>query len=304
VNLRDEPLTGQTMGDVIAFFRRSNPFAQMTWGWDTGRLMDWRWGSNARRHSDPTEWFAAQCRIFRDADGDIAAVALAEEGHGDICIVTSDEAPSVIAAVLQRLPDTSLADGCERLEFESADDAEWLRTVFAAHAMTETPNTGHEWEYDLAVTRPVQLPDGFRIETLADDDPAELPEVARCIAASFDTDHDVTPTLASIEANPMFRPELSVYARSSDGTVAAYCRGTVDAGNGVCGIDPVCTDPAFQRLGLAKAVVQTCFATQRGLGGTVCYIGSAPEPAPSTRLYRSLGPRRRSTGARWTLPLR
>lgn len=304
MTLHDEALTDQTMDEVIAFFRRSNPFAQLTWGWDTGRLMDWRWGSNAHRTSDVSSWFAAQCRIFRDGAGAIEAIALAESGHGDVCIITAGEAPQIIAAILERLPASELAAGAERLDFEAADDAAWLREVFAAHGLTETPTTGHEWEYDLRVVADIRLPAGFRIETLAGSDPADRRELAHCIAAAFESERDLTPMLESIEENPMFLPELSVYARSAEGTVAAYCRGTVDAHNGVCGIDPVCTDPAFQRLGLAKAVVQTCFAAQRRLGGAFCYIGSAPEPEPSTRLYRSLGPRRRSTASRWTLQLR
>lgn len=99
----------------------------------------------------------------------------------------------------------------------------------------------------------------------------------------------------------MFRPELSVYAVSPEGTVAAYCRGTVDADNGVCGIDPVCTHPDFQRLGLGKAVVQRCFANQRSAGGRFAYIGSEAEPAPGTFLYKSLGPSSRTVCSTWKL---
>ncbi len=100
----------------------------------------------------------------------------------------------------------------------------------------------------------------------------------------------------------MFRPELSVFARSPDGRIAAYCRGTVNPDNGVCGIDPVCTHPDYRGMGLAKAVVHACFRRQRGLGGRYCYIGSAPEPALSTFLYRSLGPVGRTVTCAWSRP--
>ena len=70
--------------------------------------------------------------------------------------------------------------------------------------------------------------------------------------------------------------------------------------NGVCGIDPVCTHPDFQRLGLGRAVVQRCFANQRAVGGQFSYIGSQPEPAPGTFLYRSLGPKSRTVSSAWT----
>jgi ribosomal protein S18 acetylase RimI-like enzyme len=100
----------------------------------------------------------------------------------------------------------------------------------------------------------------------------------------------------------MFRPELSVVARSPRGRIAAYCRGTVDPRNGVGGIDPVCCDPDFRRMGLARAVVQACFRAQRDLGGRVSYIGSDREPAPGVHLYRSLGPSRQFDFCRWRLP--
>ena len=124
--------------------------------------------------------------------------------------------------------------------------------------------------------------------------------ISDCFAKAFGREADGVPALLSLEENPMFRPELSVFARSPEGTIAAYCRGTADADNGVCGIDPVCTHPDFQRLGLGKAVVQRCFANQRALGGRFSYIGSRPEPAPGTFLYRSLGPKGRTVTSTWT----
>ena len=92
-----------------------------------------------------------------------------------------------------------------------------------------------------------------------------------------------------------------VIARSPEGRIAAYCRGTVDPDSGVCGIDPVVCHPDFQRMGLSKALVHTCFRTQRALGGRFSYIGSAPEPAPGTYLYRSLGPSSRTATRTWSL---
>jgi ribosomal protein S18 acetylase RimI-like enzyme len=146
------------------------------------------------------------------------------------------------------------------------------------------------------------VPEGFTIESLPEDRTDVYSGIAECIQRAFNTQHDVGAALVSLESNPMFRPELSVFARSPEGRIAAYSRGTVDPGNGICGIDPVCTHPDFQRMGLSKAVVLACFATQRSLGGRLSYIGSAPEPEPSTFLYRSLGPRHRYDFRSWSLP--
>ena len=180
---------------------------------------------------------------------------------------------------------------------------EWLRSVFAAAGFAEEPNTGPEFEFDLnELAEPSPIPSGFTIESLCDDRAEDYAGIAECIKRAFDVDHDVEAVLRSLEANPMFRPELSVFSRSPEGRIAAYCRGTVDPDNGVGGIDPVGTHPDFGRMGLGRAVLQACLQTQRDLGGRFSYIGSDKEPAPGAYLYRSLGPSDRIEFCKWSLP--
>ncbi len=301
MELHEEPLSNETLDEVVAFLRRSNPFAQKTLGWDTGRFMDFRWANNAVHAADDPGWFGRQCRVFRGDDG-IRAVTVAEDGGDAEFIITSGEDPAAVELVLPRLMEIHRDRGAG-LVFEISDSAEWLRRIFAEAGLTEHRMTGHEWEYDLAsLPEPASVAAGFTVETLDDavDRAAVYSGVSECFGKAFGREADGVPALLSLESNPMFRPELSVFARSPDGIVAAYCRGTADPANGVCGIDPVCTHPDYQRLGLAKAVVQRCFANQRKLGGRFSYIGSAPEPAPGTFLYRSLGPKSRTVSSAWT----
>jgi GNAT superfamily N-acetyltransferase len=263
--------------------------------------MDFRWASNAVRAADDPDWFGRYCRVFRDGDG-IRAVAVAEDGGDAEFIITSGEDRAAVGHVLPRLIELHRERGTG-LVFKISDAEEWLRDVFAEAGLTEEKMTGHEWEYELAsLPEPAPVAGGFTVETLDDvvDRAAIYAGISDCFAKAFGREADGVPALLSLENNPMFRPELSVFARSPEGTVAAYCRGTADPDNGVCGIDPVCTHPDFQRLGLGKAVVQRCFANQRALGGRFSYIGSLPEPAPGTFLYRSLGPRSRTISSTWT----
>ena len=48
-DLHEEAFVDAAFDEVIQFASDANPFAQNTWGWDTGRLVDWRWGSNTVR---------------------------------------------------------------------------------------------------------------------------------------------------------------------------------------------------------------------------------------------------------------
>ena len=58
-------------------------------------------------------------------------------------------------------------------------------------------------------------------------------------------------------------------------------------------------DPDYRRRGFAKAVVSACVRELARRGVRYAYIGSAPEPNISTRLYQSLGPIARYDVGRW-----
>lgn len=296
-----EPLTAASLDAAVAFMREANPFAQLTWGWDTGRFIDWRWGSNAAHEAERPGWFSDHCTTVVES-GRIRALVISEDGGDELCVLTTGPEPAIVSRILSDVIEErrTLA---RPLSLEAATRSDWLREVFVDAGLTEERGAGHEWEYDLTTDLPAtDTPAGFTLTSLADKQAGDFDRIADCVGAAFGTTHDVRGTLVSIESNPLFRPELSVFVRSPDGRVAAYCRGTVDPGNGVSGIDPVCTHPDFQRLGLGKAVVAQCFAQQRRLGGNAAYIGSAPEPAPGTKLYQSLEPRDRIDMSEWTLP--
>ena len=298
-----EPLSPASLDTAVAFMREANPFAQLTWGWDTGRFVDWRWGSNMAHETERPGWFSDHCTVVVES-GAIRALVISEDGGDDLCILTTDPDQTMVSRILADVIEERRMLA-RQLSFEAATRSEWLRDVFDSAGLLEQQGVGHEWEYDLTSHLPgAAAPPGFTISSLAEAEPGDHDGIADCIAAAFGTTRDLRATLSSIEVNPLFKAELSVFVRSPDGRIAAYCRGTVDPHTGVSGIDPVCTHPDFQRLGLGRAVVTRCFEEQRNLGGNAAYIGSAPEPAPATRLYQSLGPRDRIDMSAWTLPER
>ena len=295
----DEPLTAGNVSEAIGFVRAANPFAQHVWGWDTGRFVDFRWGSNNIRADWDSEWFERHCRVFRSGR-QIAAIAIAEEGNEYECILTTGPDPELVTEIMARrmAAHRELGVGIS-LEFTREED--WLREVCRQAGLSEQDDTGREWEYDLQVVdTEIVVPDGYETTTLRERPNLDRAAIAKCVERSFDTSVDLEPVMRNLEQNPMFLPELSSVVLAPDGSVAAYCRGTVDPVSGVCGIDPVCTDPDHQRLGLGKTAVRQLFANQRALGGRFAYIGSAPPPAPGTFLYRSLGPSRELVGCAWS----
>ncbi len=294
-----EPLVDTRLDEAIEFLRAANPFAEHTWGWETGRFIDWRWGGNVLRDAEEPGFFERHGTVVRRDDA-IAALVIAEYGRDDHCILTATEDGELVKTALALLLDQKKG---ERLTLIPSDEAAWIHEVLAEQGFVQGDVSELGGGYDLTNLDEVPAPpEGFVIDTLTGE--ADFPAVNRCLEGAFGGNRDRVPILRSLATNPMFRPELNVVARSGDGRIAAYCRGTVDPGTGVGSIDPIATHPDFQRRGLGAAIVRACFATQAQLGGRESYIGSAPEGSAGSRLYRALGPVSKTSYSEWSRPPR
>ena len=61
-----EPLDLANLNEVIQFIRDANPFAQKTWGWDTGRFVDWHWGAVSEAEMSDHGWESEHCIVYRE----------------------------------------------------------------------------------------------------------------------------------------------------------------------------------------------------------------------------------------------
>jgi ribosomal protein S18 acetylase RimI-like enzyme len=290
------PLADENLEEAIGFLRGANPFSQRTWGWDTGRFIDFRWGNNVLRDRAGPGFFARHGTVVR-TDGDVVALVLSEDGREDHCILTASEDSSVMSSALTWL--IQRREG-ERLVLYPSDEATWIHDVLTEHGFERGEVAGLDWEYDITTVDPPLPPEGFVVGSIVGED--DYPGIDKCLEAAFGFKRDRIAVLESLATNPMFRPDLSIVARSPEGSIAAYCRGTVDPDNGVGSIDPVATHPDYQGRGLGKAIVRACFATQSELGGRESYIGSGPEGSAGSYLYRSLGPVSTTSHSEWTQP--
>jgi hypothetical protein len=304
VTLNNQEYSEEHLQEVLEFVKRISPISEIIWGWDSGRFVDWHWGGNHLKLKEHPGWFSKNCRIFRK-HGDLCALVVSEYGGTDACVLTEERNPRLVKDVVDWLLD-HWAPERKGLSFEISHNEFWLSSMFEAAGLTEEQLTGHEWEYAVAQTPEASvLPVGYTLETLAVGSENALSGIAEVLQKAFQSKNTVeaiVDILRNLAKNPLFLPELNVFTRSPDGKIASYCRGTVNAENGIAAIDPVCCHPDFFRQGLAKATVQECFRRQAQLGGRLSYIGSAPMPAPSTFLYRSLMPRRYTTTSTFSLP--
>ncbi|MFW2339594.1 MAG: GNAT family N-acetyltransferase [Acidimicrobiia bacterium] len=292
-------MTDGDLDDAIRFIRSANPFAEHTWGWETGRFLDWRWGGNTLRDRTEPGFFERNGTVIRDKSNAIAALVIAEQGAAVHCILTAAEDAGLFAAALSWLLESR--DG-QPTVFHPSDGATWLHDVLAAQGLERGDVQEVGWGYDLTkLDELAATPETFIIDQVSGE--SDYPEIARCLEGAFGGVGDRIAVLHSLAANPRYRPELSIVARSADGRIASYCRGTVDVDSGVGSIDPIATHPDFQGLGLGRAIVLACFAAQARLGGREIYIGSGPEGSAGSRLYRKLDPVSKITYSEWSRPV-
>ncbi len=297
MNITTQPLSDDHLDDAIRFLRSANPFAEHTWGWETGRFLDWRWGGNTLRDRTEPGFFARNGTVIR-RNNDIAALVIAERGAEDHCILTAATDADLFEAALAWLLGRR---GGQPTIFYPSDEATWLHDVLLAHGFGKGGVEELGWGYDLTQLGDLPPPpNAFTIDHVHGE--SDYPEIARCLEGAFGGKGDRIAVLRSIARNPAYRPDLNVVARSVDGRVASYCRGTVDAVSGVGSIDPVATHPDFQGNGLGRAVVLACFAAQARLGGREIYIGSGPEGSAGSRLYRKLNPVSKISYSGWSRP--
>jgi GNAT superfamily N-acetyltransferase len=88
--------------------------------------------------------------------------------------------------------------------------------------------------------------------------------------------------------SPSFRHDLNLIAEAPDGSFAAHVGVTYEDANQSCVFEPVCTHPAHQRKGLARALMLEGLRRARSLGAVDAYVGTGDGMA-ANYLYEAVG---------------
>ncbi len=135
-------------------------------------------------------------------------------------------------------------------------------------------------KYDLAQPIPqTPVPDGFRIQSLADDN--DQRKINRCLWRGFDHEGDIPeedlnrPAVA--QGAPNFRKDHTIVALAPDGEYVSYAGIWFVPENGFAYVEPVATDPICRRKGLARACVLESLRRVRAAGAKVAWVGSDQE---------------------------
>ena len=95
----------------------------------------------------------------------------------------------------------------------------------------------------------------------------------------------------TVQASPVYRGELDLVAVAADGSLAAYALGWLDVRSRCVLFEPVGTDPAHERRGLARCLCAAILRVAHDLGATQAVVGPRGDhlyPVPR-RVYAGLG---------------
>lgn len=138
----------------------------------------------------------------------------------------------------------------------------------------------------------IRPPQGFTIRSV--ELPADLDERVRVHRAAFAPSKMTVEKHRRVAAMPSYRPDLDLVAVAGDGTFASFCIAWLDEETGTVEFEPVGTDPAFARRGLASAVMTAGMQRAAALGAGVALVTShgGEKGSGGLGLYASLGFRR------------
>ncbi len=289
--------TEAEFAELHEFLRETYALTRGPNNWFFSRLEDWRYGGNARRARLNPRFFEENVHLWREEGGRLIGFCICEYGDNGLMLQLHPDYHEAAEAMLI-WAETVWAREKSVLEIFAEDYDRALRELLTARGYEDAGDDGYARRYDVSQLYPEpELPAGFRIVTLA-----EHPDIdghVAAVRAAFGRETLDRAWYDSKSRAPGYAPEWDMAVLSPEGVQAAFCLTWPDRENGMAEIDPVGTVPDYQRRGLAKAVVMECFRRLHRAGIREAYIGSAPEPYISNRLYESLRPTGKYQTNKW-----
>lgn len=218
-------------------------------------------------------------------EGELVGVAFYEMGLGEAFFATAAGyaylKPEMLDWAEREL--FEVEDGRRKLCAVAYDYEEELREALAARGY-ERAGEQSVMTFDYAAGFPdAPLPEGFRLAALAEDpDPVKMNRVLwRGFDHGDEPDDDYDCRLL-MQSGPHFDPGLATVVVAPNGEWACFAGMWMDGRNPFGYLEPMATDPAYRRLGLARAALVEGMRKTAARGARYCIGGDQA-------FYRDLG---------------
>jgi GNAT superfamily N-acetyltransferase len=240
---------------------------------------DLHWWWRTPRASDLTEQL-----FWIDERGPVGAVMLTDWTHHWACdiVVLPHLRDQALTGVWRCALD--LVDHLPHVEVLARDDDAPMLGLLAEAGFHPTGERGGSTWMNACERLPrAELPDGFRLVVRAEDDDTPHPLHRR----------NGSEVEMRLHETSLYDPELDLAIYAPNGDVAAYGLFWNDFVTGVGMVEPMRTEDAYQRLGLARALLAAGCERLAQRGAQRLKVGFDAEPGH--RLYASAGFRTTST---------
>lgn len=233
----------------------------------------------------------ASTRLWFDGDRPIAW-AYADE-FNNLCWEIDERYEEIVGGEVVRwgedcIRKTSACEESTTLDASCREDDAGRISFLGRHGFDPTPEITLHMTCSLAGPLPEpELPRGFVIRPLAGRQEAEA--AARMHRAAFGSEYMTTENRLALMSTSTYDPALDLVAVAPDGAIAANCICSFDETEKTGSTDPVATHPAFQRRGLARALLLAGLALLRERGARLARLGTSGDNAAMQKAARSAG---------------
>ncbi len=144
------------------------------------------------------------------------------------------------------------------------------------------------------------LPDGYTIRAVRG--VAEVEPRVAVQRAAFESTWMTAERHDRVRNSPTYRPELDIVVVAPDGEFAAFALLWFDEANQMGVFEPLGVAPAYQRLGLGRAIMAEGLRRLAAAGARVACVETGLDHQPARRLYEATGFTLLDTDYAWTRP--
>lgn len=249
-------------------------------------------------HRNDADLVATRSRVAQEVklafrEGQIVGAITPEyPGGGFIQAAPTDEATqtALIDVAIETLQQP-LADGKGTWLEIWCRDADKLREDLL-RARGFMPTSEHQFVRTRDLSQPVasvSLPAGYTVTGMTDSE-ADYEGMAVLLNEAFGRSiHSASEYRNFANLAPSYEAELQVVVRAPDGSFAAHAGFTMHRQESFGVVEPVCTHPAHQNLGLARAAMAEGMRRMQDAGIATGYIGAWYSNPVSNHVYASMG---------------
>ena len=263
------------------------------------RLYNWeprRWEGNLfhRNNDDLVEVrnsIAKEVGILSDANNSIRAVVIPEYKGGAFlqCAPGDEEAQKILIEwALENL--AQVKNGKAWLEVWCDDNDEPRKSILRSMGFLPTSEHQNRRHQILDGIKEISnLPDGYSLRNVEHSD-SDFEKMATLLNAAFGrTFHSAEEYRNFATLAPSYRKELEIVIVAPSGDFAAHAGFTAHEKEAFVVVEPVCTHPDHQNLGLARIAITEGLNRSFKLGIRDAYVEAWYSNPVSNHVYESLG---------------